>query len=63
MVLPVAALLRKMQNLAKTHLSELKGLVCGTMFGSSAALPILYPFDLKGLYLLYLITTALVYQG
>ncbi|KAE9381865.1 hypothetical protein N431DRAFT_15286 [Stipitochalara longipes BDJ] len=52
MVFPFVVLFRKMRILAESHLSKLKGLVCGTMFGSSAALPFLYPLDLKGLCLL-----------
>jgi hypothetical protein len=60
MMFPFVVLFRRI--LAENHLSKLKGLVCGTMFGSAAALPFLYPLDLKGLCLLYSATLSLVIQ-
>jgi hypothetical protein len=54
MLFPLVVLFRKMRGLAESHLSHIKGLVCGSMFGSSAALPFLYPLKLRGLCLLYL---------
>jgi hypothetical protein len=44
---------RKIWSFAERHLSKIKALVCGTMLGSSAALPFLYPLRLKGLCLVY----------
>ncbi len=52
MVLPFVVLFREVRVLAESHLSISQGLVCGMVFGSSAALPFLWPLKLTRLYLL-----------
>jgi hypothetical protein len=65
MAIPFVVLYQEVRILAESHLSTIKGLVCGMVFGSSAALPFLWPLNLRGLYLLYstFSLTALPTQG
>jgi hypothetical protein len=63
MVFPFVVLFRKMRGLAESHLSHIKGLVCGSMFGSSAALPFLYPLKLRSLCLLYLVISFRIWKS
>lgn len=51
MVHPVVVLLEELP--AARVISTIKVFVCGITFGSSAALPFLYPLELRTLYLMY----------
>jgi hypothetical protein len=53
MIFPLIVTYQKMRILAETHHHASEGLVCGMVFGSSAALPFLWPLKLTLLYLLY----------
>jgi hypothetical protein len=53
MIFPFIAIYQEMRILAETHHHASEGLVCGIVFGSSAALPFLSPLKLTLLYLLY----------
>ncbi len=53
MIFPLIVLYQEMRILADTHHNASQGLVCGMLFGSSAALPFLWPLKLTLLLLLY----------
>jgi hypothetical protein len=53
MIFPFIVIYQEMRILAKNHHNASQGLVCGMVFGSSAALPFLWPLKLTLLYLLY----------
>ena len=53
MIFPFIVIYQEMRILAEKHHNASQGLVCGLVFGSSAALPFLWPLKLTLLYLLY----------
>jgi len=55
---PVIALFSEAQKLGQKYLAKINVATCGFLFGSSAGLPFLYPLKLRGLYLLYKITSS-----
>ena len=57
---PFIALFVEVQKLIQKHSSKINSGTCGFLFGSSASLPFLYPLKLRGLYLLYKITSSSV---
>jgi hypothetical protein len=53
MIFPLIVIYQEMRILAEDNHNASQGLVCGLVFGSSAALPFLGPLKLTLLYLLY----------
>jgi hypothetical protein len=53
MIFPLIVIYQEMRILAENNHNTSQGLVCGMLFGASAALPFLWPLKLRLLYLLY----------
>ena len=53
MIFPLIVMYQEMRILAEDNHNASQGLVCGMLFGASAALPFLSPLKLTLLYLLY----------
>ena len=62
-LLPFVAILSKLRQFTKSHLSKIKGLTYGILFGSSASLPILFSLNLSALCILYMIILLLVIKA
>jgi hypothetical protein len=53
MIFPLIVIYQEIRILAEDNHNASQGLVCGMLFGASAALPFLWPLKLTLLYLLY----------